>query len=411
VASTDLARLRYAALLLIPLAVALAVIDLTPLPALAGITGDLRVYFEDGGRLLAGVTPYRGFALEYPPVALVPMTLPRLLWPFGTISEDIFQRLFGVMEGCVAVVVGWLIARIADAPLRAVAIWALLALAAGVSITWRYDIWPALCVLCAIIAVERDRPGLAGLAIGVGTMLKLFPIVVLAILVARCIALRDRAGLLRLVGGTAAAIGILMGVSVALAGGDAFQWVTYELDRGLQLESTGAGLLLLLHAFAGQPASTVIAFGTVQVIAPGADAVVAATPFVEVLLVGAFAILALMRFRRDVARLGEVPLSSLAVAVVGILVALLVSSKVFSVQYIVWFLPIAPLLPGRLPWMALAVAALSTFIYPLNYTPVWQLDPAMTVVLNLRTGLLVALLVWLGIRLIGPRRSPLESAP
>lgn len=410
-ASTDLARLRYAALLLIPLAVALAVIDLTPLPALSGITGDLRVYFEDGGRLLAGVTPYRGFALEYPPVALVPMTLPRLLWPSGTISEDAFQRLFGVMEGCVAVVVGWFIGRIADAPLRAVAIWALLAFAAGVSITWRYDIWPALFVLWAVIAVERDRPGLAGLAIGIGTMLKLFPIVVLAILVARSIALRDRAGLLRLIGGTAAAIGVVMGVSVALAGGDSFQWVTYELDRGLQLESTGAGLLLLLHAFAGQPASTVIAFGTVQVITPGADAVVAATPFLEVLLMGAVAILALVRFRRDVARFGEVPLSSLAVAVVGILVALLVSSKVFSVQYIVWFLPIAPLLPGRLPWVVLAVAALSTFIYPLNYTPVWQLDPAMTVVLNVRTGLLVALFVWLGVRLIGPRRRPLESAP
>lgn len=397
-------RLRIAGLLVAPLGIVLVIVVLTPGPAFAGVTGDVGVFFGYADRLLGGAIPYRGFPLEYPPLALVPMSIPRLVWPFGAPTEDLFSLLFALMEGGLAVLVGSLIARASADPMRALATWAVLVLAAGASITWRYDLWPAALVLGAVVAADRGRPGLAGVAIGVGTMLKLFPIVVLPVLAARSLALRDWAGLKRLLLGAAVTVALVMGVSFAAAGSDSFMWLTYELDRGLQLESTGSGILLLLHVLADQPFALVHAFGTLEVVAPGADIVAPATTVVELLLVAAVGACALVRFRSDARRLGTVPLANLAVAVVAVLVALIVSSKVFSAQYIVWFLPLIPFVPGRLRWMGLAIAAVSTVIYPLAYTPVWQLDPLMALVLNARNVLLILFLLWLGAWLLARER-------
>ena len=389
------------ALILAPLGIVLFVVAVTPGPVFAGIMSDLRVYFDYSARLLAGAVPYRDFPLEYPPLALVPMSLPRL-WPLGAQSDGVLVVGFAVVEGGLAVVVGWLVARVSADPVRALATWALVVLLAGGSIAWRYDLWPAAAVLVAFVATERGRPGLAGAAIGVGTMLKLFPIVVLPILAARAIALRDWTGLARLVVGTAIVVGVVMGVSFVAAGPDSFGWLTYEIDRGLQLESTGSGILLLLHVFAGQPFALVLDFGTLQVVAPGADAIVAATPYLEMALVGGVGVVALVAFRRDVRRLGQVPRESLAIAIVAVIVALVVTSKVFSAQYVVWFLPLIPFLPGRLRWLGLVIAGLSTLIYPLNYMLLWHLDPFLAVVLNVRNALLIAFVVLLAVRLARP---------
>jgi glycosyl transferase family 87 len=400
--SIDRSRLWTAGLLAAPLGVMLVVIALTPGPAYVGITSDLRVYFDYSARLLGGAVPYRDFPLEYPPLALIPMTLPRLVSPFGTLSDQVLIVLFAVIEGCLAIAVGWLIGRISPDRVPAIATWAALVLLAGGSIAWRYDLWPAATVLIAFAAVGWGRPGLAGVALGVGTMLKLFPLVVLPILAARSIALRDWVGLARLVGGAATVVGIVMGVSFVAAGSDSLHWLTYEIDRGLQLESTGSGVLLLLHVVAGQPYALEHAFGTLQVIAPGADAIVAATPFAELALLAVVAFVALFRFRRDAANDGRVPTTTMAMAIVAVLVALIVSSKVFSAQYVVWFLPLVPFLPGRLRWLGLVIAGLSTFIYPLNYAALWQLDPLMAVILNIRNALLIGFLAWLLVRLAKP---------
>ena len=403
-ATWDARRLLSAALLAAPLAIVVLVGVVTQRPALSGVTGDLRVYFDDSARLIGGAVPYRGFSLEYPPLALLPMTLPRLVWPFGAPDEDTYQWLFGAMEGALAVAVGWLLVRASGEPVRTAALWVALVLASAASVTWRYDLWPAAAVLIAVLAADRGRPALAGVAIGTGTMLKLFPIVVLPILVARAIALHDRRGLGRLVAGTVGAIAVVLGGAFALAGTDSFGWLRYELDRGLQLESTGSGALLLLHVVADLPYRIVRDFGTLQVDATGAGLVAAGSTVVEVILVAGVAGLAYLRFRSDERRTGTVARESLVAATVAILVGLIVASKVFSVQYIVWFLPLVPFLPARMRLLALAVTGLSTLIYPLNYFALWHLDPVLAVALNIRNLLLVALFAWLAV-LLRPDRS------
>jgi hypothetical protein len=268
----------------------------------------------------------------------------------------------------------------------------------------RYDLWPVLCVLVAVLLVER-RPGMAGVALGLGAMLKLYPIAVLPALAAYTLAERDRGGFVRLLAGCASVIAAVMVASWALAGPDSLGWLRYQEDRGLQIESLGAGLLLALHVAAGQPLDVAYGFGTVQVQAPGADLLAAASPLAVAALLAVVIALTWLRFRADHDRLGHVPRSSLVLASAAAIAALLVGAKVLSVQYVIWLLPFVPLLPVRVRWLALAVVALSTAIYTVDYSALWRLETPMILVLLVRNILLALLALWLAAELAGVRRT------
>ncbi len=72
-------RLVTAGLLVAPLVVVVALTALTSRRDLSIFGSDLETYRGYAERLLAGATPYRGFALEYPPLALIPMAVPALV--------------------------------------------------------------------------------------------------------------------------------------------------------------------------------------------------------------------------------------------------------------------------------------------------------------------------------------------
>jgi hypothetical protein len=73
---------------------------------------------------------------------------------------------------------------------------------------------------------------------------------------------------------------------------------------------------------------------------------------------------------------------------------LLVTSKVFSIQYIVWLVPFATLLPHWKFWLAAGIVALTMPIHPFLYDRLVAQDVLPILVLNLRNALLVILTVW-----------------
>ncbi len=387
-------------LLLAPVGLLLLIVGLVPESTRLIFAADLAVYHGYGLKLLQGAIPYLDYHVEYPPLALLPMTLPLVVSPAGTVDDVAYVWRFTLIEGGLAVAAGWLVFRATGRSRSALVLWAVLVSVAWASVALRYDLWPVLCVIVAVLIVER-RPGAAGIALGLGTMLKLYPFAVLPILCARAIAQRDVAGLSRLVAGCASVVVLVMGASWVLAGPASLQWLVYQEERGLQIESLGAGLLLGLHLLVGQPVAVGNAFGSVQVQSTGSDALVAASPFALVTLLGVVTWVALRRFRSDRARLGGVPTSSVVLASAAVIAALLVSSKVLSVQYVIWLLPFVPLLPVRMRWLALAITALSTAIYTGDYSGLWHLEAPMILALLARNALLAAFAAWLVVALWG----------
>ncbi len=390
----DPRRAPTVALVLAPLGLIVLIVWLVAEPARMGFAGDLTIYRDYGTRLLQGSVPYLGFHVEYPPLALAPMTLPLLVALPGGLTEVDYLWQFTLMEGVLAAVGGWLIFRATGGSRTALVWWAVLVSVAWASVALRYDLWAVLCVLVAVLSVDR-RPGAAGVALGLGTMLKLYPIVLLPVLCVWAIATRDRSGLARLLVGCASVVVLVMGAAWALAGPDSLQWLSYQADRGLQIESLGAGLLMGLHSLFGEPVDVVRGFGTIQVESSGSDLLVAASPIALAGLLGVVVLVALRRFRLDEDRLGEVPRASIVLASVAAIAAVLVGSKVLSVQYVIWLLPFVPFLPRPMRWLVLAIAALSTAIYTVDYQALLHLEAPWILALLVRNGLLVALLAWL----------------
>ena len=396
-ARLDPRRAPVPVLLLAPLVLLVVIVGLTPEKNRLILASDPAVYHRYAQALLGGSIPYRDFSMEYPPLALVPMTLP-LLVPVGGTDEVGYVWRFVLVQGVLAVLGGWLLFWATGRSRTALVLWAALVGLAWASVALRYDLWPVLCVLVAVLVVER-KPGAAGIALGLGTMLKLYPIVLLPVLGAYLLAHRDRAGVVRLLLGCASVVALVMGAAWVLAGPSSLQWLLYQQDRGLQIESLGAGLLLGLHALVGQPLDVVYGFGSVQVAGPGSSLLVAASPVELVALLGIVITVAALRFRRDEADLGQAPAASLYLAASAVIVALLVGSKVFSVQYVIWLLPFAVLLPRRMGWLLLAITALSTAIYTADYAGLARFELPVVGALVIRNVLLVALAAWLVVRL------------
>jgi hypothetical protein len=381
-------------LLVAPLVLLVLLVGLTPEQTRVIFASDLSVYRRYGLQVLAGSIPYLDFKVEYPPLALVAMIVPLLGAPAGGIDDLGYIWRFVAVQGALAVAAGWLLFQATGRSRSTLVLWAVLVGLAWASVALRYDLWPVLCVLVAVLIVDR-RPGAAGFALGLGTMLKLYPLALLPVLGAYALAGRDRAGFGRLVVGCASVVAIVMAAAWALAGPASLQWLVYQQERGLQIESLGAGLFLGLHALVGQPVDVAYAFGSIQVRAPGSDLLVAASPIVLAALLGIVTAVAARRFRRDHARLGRVPTASVERASAAAIAVLLVGSKVLSVQYVIWLLPFAILLPLRMRWLLLTVTALSTAIYTTDYPELLRLETPVIAALLVRNVLLAVIAAWL----------------
>jgi hypothetical protein len=73
----------------------------------------------------------------------------------------------------------------------------------------------------------------------------------------------------------------------------------------------------------------------------------------------------------------------------------MVTSKVFSPQYIIWLLPFAPLLRPRQFWLMVAIFAMTMGIFPAAYSHLLRMQVPSVLLLNLRNFSILALLLWL----------------
>jgi hypothetical protein len=375
-------RLPLPLILVAPAVVLIGVAIAIPEPVRLGFTIDLEIYRRYAAALLVGLAPYRDVPVEYPPLALIPFVLPLIGAPSPTaVDLATYTWRFVAVAAALAVATGALVWW-ATASRRAVALWGLLVALSWVSAVFRYDLWPVVPTLTAVLLAQR-RPGLAGLALGVGTMLKLFPAVLVPVVAAAALVRRDVPALARTVAAFGLVVAVVAGWAWLVAGAESLNWVRYQGERGLQLESLGASLLLALHVIAGLPIERNFDFGAVQVVAPGSAELAATAPWLQATVLAAAVALATRRFSLDRRRLGRIPAESLALASLAAIAAPLLVGKVLSMQYVLWLLPLVPLLRARLGAVAVVLAAMTTAVYTADYEGLWHFSP-------LAIGLLVA---------------------
>lgn len=353
----------------------------------------------DGSAIVGITEPW-----VYPQLALLPMIVAQGLAPL--VGYYLAWAL--VVTAIDALAFAVLVGR-AHAVGRVTAAWfwlSFIALLGPVGLYRLDGLTTALAVLGCLWLV--GRPWLASILLAVATWMKVWPA---ALLAAAVIALRRRGAL---VGGAAIVSALTLG-GVVLAGGaaNAFGFIGDQTSRGLQVEAP-VSTPYLWGTFV-DPRTFWVFYDrdmlTFQVTGTEVDTVIAVMTPLLVVAMAAIAGLGVAAVVRGARYATLFPPLSLA-----LVLGFIVFNKVGSPQYLCWLVPslVVGLVLDRRRWalpatVALGTALLTQLVYPLMYGGI--LTPALVpvTVLTVRNLALIALLVWMVVRLVAIVRSPVRD--
>jgi uncharacterized membrane protein len=334
---------------------------------------DTPVYQRYGNAIAHGNVPYRDFSVEYPPGALPMFALPGLAEPGH--DQDVtpgFRHTFETLMwlcGATALL-GMALVLYATGASR-LHTWAALSFAAvaplalGSVVLSRFDLWPAALLVVSLGALTsgwlRVGCGLLGLAITA----KLFPIVLVPLALAYVWRREGRREAVVCGAVLAAVVLLVFAPFVVLSPGGVWHSLTVQLTRPLQIESLGSGLLIAAHHVAGATVTMKTSNGSQNLAGSSADVVATVATVLQVL--------ALVAIWVGFAR-GEASKDRLVQASAGVVAVFIAFGKVLSPQFLIWLIPLVPLVRGRRGLWAttllLAALVLTQLWFPFHY---WRL--------------------------------------
>jgi hypothetical protein len=289
---------------------------------------DVKLYYHYAHQLLQGRVLYSEVPVEYPPLAVplfvVPGALTTTLWQFA-VAFVLFMSVFEWLQRRA-------MTKLTQHP-RSHLLW----MTAGSSLLYytylkRFDVAAAaLCTvaLCQLVKRPDSRAAWAVLAAAIGC--KLYPVVLVPLCLRYSAAQGTSKKRLLQQLGVAAGLGLLtLGIVYAVAGHSCLNWLLYHRDRGLHVASTyTAGAIAALGL--GCHIKIGMHFGCFQIEAPWADRCAAWAPIITLaaLALSYSRVLPTLRRAEDLWR-----------GAFALVVALLLTSKVFSPQYMIWLLPL-----------------------------------------------------------------------
>jgi hypothetical protein len=307
---------------------------------------DTPVYQRYGNAIADGKVPYRDFEVEYPPGALPVFALPGLAEPghdqeVSTGFRRSFETLMWLCGAAALAAMAVILRALRRSTLN---VWAALCFTAiaplllGSVILSRFDLWPAALVVAALAALVSGRLRLGHALLGLGVTAKLFPVVFVPLGFAF---VWKRAGRREALTCLALALAVVVAVFapfLILSPGGVWHSLSVQLTRPLQVESLGSALLLVGHHVFGLGVTGDTSHGS-QNLAGNAAAglAVASTVLQAGVLIWIWA--AFARGRGD----GEALVRSSAAAIC----AFIAFGKVLSPQFLIWLIPIVPLVRGR----------------------------------------------------------------
>lgn len=331
---------------------------------------DTPVYQRYGNAIAEGKIPYREFRLEYPPGALPMFALPGL--PDQNRDEDVtstFRRAFEtLMWLCGAGALLGMAVVLRALRRSTLGVWAALLFAAlaplalGSVILSRFDLWPAAISVAALAALVSGRLRLGHGLLALGIAAKIYPAVFVPLAVAfawKRAGRREALVCLGLVGGVAMLVFLPF---LVFSSSGLWHSFSVQLSRPLQVESLGSALLLAAHHVFDLGVTGDTSHGSQNLAGRSADAMAIGSTVVQVA--------ALAWIWTSFAR-GPGSREALVRASAAALVVFIALGKVLSPQFLIWLIPVVPLVRGRRGLWASALLALAFVLtqlwFPFRY--------------------------------------------
>lgn len=331
-------------------------------PEIGGVFGDVELYHRWSDTLLTGQIPGADPMWQYPPGAAGLFLGIRVL--ADSIAAGYVDTFFAVaLVADLVVLLALLRLARGDGRLLGAGVWVAVVPLLSLLTYARYDILVAATAVLALAATIR-RPVVAGAAMAVGGLVKLWPVLLL-------ISARPLGGLRPLLAGFGAGLALLGGaLTIAFTG--AWQGFTgNQADRGLQVESVGATPLVLARLWdASIPVSYV--YGANEFDHPFVRVATVVLPVVSVVGLGGLGLWWLLRGRR----LAWSAAVGFDVALLAVLVSV-ATSRVFSPQYLLWLIATAAVCLTRRDTsqratsaLIIAATVLTSAFFPWHYDQV-----------------------------------------
>ncbi len=365
-----------------------------PYPDGPSILNDVKLYAEWSDLLVTGRFPIGDDMWQYPPGAGIVFAIAALLGSNPVAAFALIALVCDLATLGVLIVAG----RRRGAGLDAAWAWVIGAVLVGPVWLARFDVVPTLAAVVALVLI--GRPTLSGAAAAAGTLLKVWPGIML-------IALPRRSRPRGILGFALMAAGILAGVMIWSTGGVSF--LGEQGARGLQVESVGALPFMVWNVVADVP--TEFRFGAMEVDVP------ATIPIGLVITLSGFAILGILGVLR---LMGRLELSAPADVALAALLVSIVTSRVLSPQYDVWIVGVAAVtlldprsLMRTARWLLAGSILVTQAVYPFAYGSFLSGDWWAVLLQVVRIALLLAATgvgLWVVLR-SALRRPPSASAP
>ncbi len=358
-------------------------------------------YHRYGTAMLDGQVPYRDFGVEYPPGALPVFAAPAI----GHDGFSLYNREFQILMALCGV--GALLAMTlalrslaasGERLAAALAFAALAPLVLGSVIVYRYDLWPAALAVAGLAGVLAGRRRLGFASLGLGIAAKLFPVVLLPPALAYVWRTRGRREALLCLGAAAAVVAVVILPFLALAPHGVWTSVERQATRPLQIESLASGVLLAAHQVGGLAITMESSRGSQNLTGSLPDALGTAS--------SALLVLALLSIWAAAARGPATPERLVRFSAASV-VAFIALGKVLSPQFLIWLIPLVPLVRGRRGLVASALLGLALLLtqlwFPIRY---WELVAFEAVPSWLVLARDLVLLALLAVLLAPTRREP-----
>lgn len=295
--------------------------------------GEYRAYGD--GIVHGGLVPYRDFPLDYPPGALPVFIAPEIAGAY-TMAFELLIAAFGLV----------LIGVVERVRPRAAWFVAFSPLLVGPQFYSRFDLWPALLATAALAALIAGRDKLGWGVLGIAIAAKAWPLVLVPL--AFVWSWRRGRRFAPLVG--AATLGAIVLPFVVVAPHGLWTTVRGQTSRPLQIESLGA--------------SFVTTFGHPTIVDSHGSQNIAGYGWLGAASV-AVAVVVLLALWLAFARGAQTPARLLRYAAAAT-VTFIVFDKVLSPQFLIWLVPLVPLVRGRR-----AIASVVLLATALVLTQVW----------------------------------------
>ncbi|WP_329100575.1 DUF2029 domain-containing protein [Micromonospora sp. NBC_01699] len=354
-------------------------------PDFSGVFADVELYYRWSDSLLTGQIPGDDPMWQYPPGAAALFLFLRHL---AGDSVGAYDDTFFVAALAADLLVLLALLRLArgNGLLLGAGAWAVVVPCLNLLTYSRYDIFVTASAVVALAATVR-RPLVAGGVLAVGGLVKVWPVLLL-------ISARPVAGLRPLLTGFVATLAVLGGaLTVAFAGA----WSGFtdnQSGRGLQIEAVGAAPLVLAR-LRDETITVAYVYGAMEFQHGYVRPATVVLPVLTAVGLGVLALWWLVRGRR----LAWTPAVGFDVALLAVLVSV-VTSRVFSPQYMLWLVGLAAVCLTRRDTTQRATSALimvatglTSVLFPWFYDQV-STDPSWpgSALLLVRNALVVAAL-------------------